>query len=151
MGHSRPIDDVRAMSASLPTPEVSLHRGERRSGPKGCRLALSERLGSDEDPDWGNIVRVPSGSAHSRRSRYFLGVVCREMLVPSRCRKIPMAQPEHNRICRAFDIFVGPLACGYRYTCYDPGSANRCPIPCSPPRLRKYSGHRLRKSVRIRA
>jgi len=71
--------------------EVSLHRGERRSGPKGYRLALSERLGSDEDPDWGNIVRVPSGSAHTRRPRYFLGVVCREMLVPSRCREIPMA------------------------------------------------------------
>jgi len=32
-GHSRHIRDVRAMSASLPTPDILLSRSKRRSGP----------------------------------------------------------------------------------------------------------------------
>jgi hypothetical protein len=40
--HSLHIHDVRAMSACPPTPEVSLHRGQRREGPRAAVSVSAE-------------------------------------------------------------------------------------------------------------
>jgi hypothetical protein len=49
LGHSRHIRDVRAMSASLPTPDILLSRSKRRSGPQTdiaqSRPPVNERAG----------------------------------------------------------------------------------------------------------
>ena len=52
MGHSRRLNDVVAMSALLPTPDVSPQRSERREGPR----ATIQETASDRVKDLGFFI-----------------------------------------------------------------------------------------------
>jgi hypothetical protein len=98
IGQKRQIRDVRAMSASLPTPDILLSRSKRRSGPKAvigcCRLIIitgSDSLGLVRGSSAGPLTfRAGPNEAHIAR-----GVTPRN---PTRTLL------DYDRICMSEDI-----------------------------------------------